>query len=132
MQLKLSQEALDRLGVAGALACGVHCVLAPVAVGALAALPAQWAFSSAAEGTVLAVTLLLGLVSLIPAYRSQHHRKACVALFAAGVATLVAAKVALHGDNLEPWLLAAGAAMIASAHLANLHFCRQCKHCADH
>ena len=132
MQSIRSQEALDRLGVAAALTCGVHCVLAPLAVGAMAVLPVQWAFSDAAEATVLAVTVLLGALSLVPAYRSQHQRKSCMALFFSGVATLVAAKVAMHGASLEPWLLAAGAAMIAGAHLSNLHFCRSCKRCSGH
>ena len=128
----LNREALDRLGVAAALACGVHCVLAPLAIGALTLAPAHWFFSTAGEATILAVTALLGLASLVPAYLNQHRSKSCLGLFLLGLGTLIAAKVALHGDALEPWLLGAGAAMIASAHLANVHFCRRCTHCSDH
>ncbi len=128
-----SSETLDRLGVAASLACGVHCVLAPLAVGALAVLPAEWLFSHTSETAMLAVTVLVGAASLIPSYRAKHRRKSCMALFLAGAATLGVAKLALHGDRLEPWLLAAGAVMLASAHLANLHFCRRCERCsADH
>ena len=124
-------EILDRLGVATSLACGLHCVLAPLAVGVLAAGPSAWLLSQTSEGVVLAVTLAIGVASLIPAYRNAHGRKRCLGLFAAGGVTLLAAKFLLHGQSAEPWLLGAGAVMIASAHLANLHFCRSCRDCCS-
>lgn len=118
--------------MAAAVACGVHCVLAPLAVGALAVVPAQWLFSTFSEAAFLAVTVALGVASLIPSYRAQHRRKSCMALFVAGAITLAVAKLAMHDHQLEPWLLGAGAVMIAAAHLANLHFCRTCSHCHSH
>lgn len=125
-------ELLDKLGVAASLACGVHCVVAPLAVGAMAVIPAGWLFSHASETVILAVTLLIGALSLVPSYRTTHRRKSCLTLFLAGGAALATAKLALHGAAAEPWLLATGAVMIASAHLTNLHFCRNCKTCSEH
>ncbi|MEZ5366020.1 MAG: MerC domain-containing protein [Bryobacterales bacterium] len=126
-------EALDRLGVAASLACGVHCVLAPLAMGMAAVLPVEWAFSRASEVTLILLTAALAATSLVPAYRNQHRRKSCLAMFGGGILLLLAAKFALHGASLEPVFLAGGAALIAGAHLANLHFCRSCKKCShDH
>lgn len=121
---------LDRIGVAASLACGVHCVLAPMALGLLAAFPVEWAFSRASETAMLLLTASLAAASLIPAYRNQHRRKSCLSMFGGGILMLVMAKFALHGGRFEPVFLAGGAALIAGAHLANLHFCRSCRTCA--
>ena len=123
-------EVLDRLGMAASLACGVHCILAPLALGLLAAFPIEWAFSQASETAMLLLTAGLAAASLIPSYRNQHRRKSCLGLFGAGILMLVLAKFALHGGGFEPVFLAGGAALIAGAHLANLHFCRSCKKCS--
>jgi len=123
-------EVLDRLGVAASLACGVHCVLAPLALGLLAAFPVEWAFSRASETTMLLLTAGLAAASLIPSYRNQHRRKSCLGMFGAGILMLGLAKLALHGGGLEPVFLAGGASLIAAAHLANLHFCRSCRSCS--
>ncbi len=132
MRSLLNSEGLDRIGVAASLACGVHCALAPLAVGALAVVPMQWAFSELSETVLVALTATLALVSLAPAYWKQHRRKSCLGLLAVGAALLASAKVLGHGGPWEPALLASGAGLIASAHLANLHFCRQCKKCSHH
>ncbi len=123
-------EVLDRIGVAASLACGVHCVLAPLALGLLAAYPIEWAFSRASETAMLLMTAGLAAASLIPSYRNQHRRKSCLGMFAGGILLLTLAKFALHGGSLEPVFLASGAALIAGAHLANLHFCRSCRTCS--
>ncbi len=130
MQSIVRSEALDRLGVVASAACGVHCVLAPLAAGVLAAFPLEWAFSRASEAVLLLLTAALAAASLIPSYRNRHRRKSCLWMFAAGVLTLLTAKLALHGDPLEPAMLAGGAGLIAGAHLANLHFCRSCERCS--
>lgn len=116
--------------MAASLACGVHCALAPLAVGALAVVPLEWAFSRVSEAVMLGLTLLLAVASLAPAYLKQHRRKSCLGLFALGAALLTFGKLGAHGGAWEPTLLASGAGLIASAHLANLHFCRQCKKCS--
>ena len=123
-------EVLDRLGMAASLACGVHCVLAPLALGLLAAFPIEWAFSQTSETVMLLLTAGLAAASLVPSYRNQHRRKRCLGMFGAGILMLVLAKFALHGARLEPVFLASGAALIAGAHLANLHFCRSCEKCS--
>jgi hypothetical protein len=121
---------LDRLGMAASLACGVHCVAAPLALGLLAAYPIEWAFSQASEAAMLLLTAGLAAASLIPSYRNRHRRKSCLGMFGVGLLMLVLAKLALHGGSLEPVFLAGGAGLIAGAHVANLHFCRSCRNCS--
>jgi hypothetical protein len=123
-------EVLDRLGMVASVACGVHCVLAPLAIGLLAAFPVEWAFSRASETVMLVLTAGLAATSLVPAYRNQHRRKRCLGMFAGGILLLIVAKFILHGGTLETVFLAGGAGLIAGAHLANLHFCRTCRTCS--
>ncbi len=112
------------------VACGIHCVLAPLVIGLLVAVPVEWAFSQASEAAMLLLTATLAAASLIPSYRNQHRRKSCLGMFGGGILLLVLAKFALHGASLEPVFLAGGAALIAGAHIANLHFCRSCRSCS--
>jgi hypothetical protein len=130
MKSIVQSEVLDRLGVVASVACGVHCVLAPLALGVLAAFPVEWAFSRASETVMLLLTACLAAASLIPAYRNQHRRKRCLGMFGVGIVLLALAKLVLHGGGLEPIFLAGGAALISAAHVANLHFCRSCRKCS--
>jgi uncharacterized membrane protein (UPF0136 family) len=131
MLSRVKTETWDRVGMAASAACGVHCLLAPLAVGAATVIPLEWLFSRMSEGLVLALALLVGLTSLVPGYFRRHRRKSCLALFALGGLTLAAAKLAMHGAALEPWLLASGAALITTAHGVNLRLCRSCQRCND-
>lgn len=124
-----SAETFDRAGFAVSVACGVHCVLTPLVVGAAASLPVGWLFSERTEAMMLAVAAALGSLSLLPAYLRRHGRKRCLAMFAFGAALLLVSRFALHGGAVEPWLIAGGATMVAAAHWTNLRLCRSCRDC---
>lgn len=130
MQFKDGIEStIDRAGMALSICCGVHCVLTPMLVGIAAALPFGWLFDDSTEAILLAVAALTAVVSLVPSYWRRHRRKRCLALFAAGVSLLALAKLGPVGESLEPWTVASGAVLLATAHLVNLYLCKQCRQC---
>jgi len=111
------------------LCCGLHCILTPLLIGAAAALPVGWLFEESTEAWLLTAAIVTAALSLVPSYWRRHRRKRCLALFAAGAGLLALAKLGPVGDRLEPWTVVCGATLLATAHLVNLHLCRQCAQC---
>lgn len=111
------------------LCCGLHCIVTPLLVGAAAALPIGWLLEESTEAWLLLIALTTAALSLAPSYWKRHRRKRCLGLFAAGAGLLALAKLGPIGEQLEPWAVASGATLLATAHLVNLHLCRQCTQC---
>ena len=122
-------EAVDRAGMALSLCCGLHCLLTPLLVGFAATLPIGVLFEESTEAALLTVAVVTGAVSLAPSYLLRHRRKRCLGIFAVGAGLLALAKLGDVGHELEPWTVASGAVLLATAHLVNLRLCRQCARC---
>lgn len=123
-----AHELADRMGIGVSLTCAVHCV----AAGALSVVPSFASFGRIGEGhlgdllewmetPLLAVALLVGLYSLVPAYRNEHKNPQPLGLFLLGVAQLVASR--LVEGPLEIGLTVVGVTFVAAAHLVNLRAC---------
>ncbi len=121
--------AIDRAGMALSICCGLHCVVTPLLIGSAAALPVGWLFDESTEALLLVAAVSTAALSLGPSYWRRHRRKCCLGLFAAGACSLAIAKFGAVGERLEPWTVASGATLLATAHLVNLNFCRQCAQC---
>ena len=108
--------AIDRAGMALSLSRGLHCTITPLLIGLAASLPIGWLLDESTEALLLAAAVLTGALSLAPGYWRRHRRKRCLAMFAAG-------------ERWEPWTVASGAALLATAHFVNLRLCLQCARC---
>ena len=117
---------IDRAGVALSLSCGLHCIFTPLLIGVAAGLPIGWLYDESTEVLLLAAAVLTGALSLGPSYWRRHRRTRCLAMFAVGVGLLALAKLGPVGERWEPWTVASGATLLATAHLVNLRLCRQC------
>jgi uncharacterized membrane protein (UPF0136 family) len=123
-------DALDRLGVAASCSCALHCALTPLVVGVLPLAGLSLFADERVEWALLGLSVGLGAVSLLPGYFSRHRRVRAVALFAAGLCLIVAARVLLEeGSRLEIPSVVVGALLIAAAHLVNRRMCRACPAC---
>lgn len=119
----------DRVGVALAAACFVHCVAGPALLLA-AGFAGLIGTSEKIEPWFLAGSLLLGIASLLPSYRNKHKRLICVGLFSAGMLCLALRRWAGTGAfALESIASGTGACLIAGAHILNVRLSRRCQCC---
>jgi hypothetical protein len=113
----------DRAGIAIALTCAAHCLVAPAVAasiqvaGVLASDQAEWMFlgsSIAVSGVTVAVSCLRGVA-----------RGAVVGALVAGAGVLLVARLGgSWAETIEQPLVALGAGTIVAAHLLNLFQCR--------
>ena len=120
---------IDRTGITLSLACGVHCVLVPLLIGAAALLPVKWLVSEQTELWLLAGSVAIALSSLLSSYWLKHRHKRCLVFFVPGLAVLGLVLLGSINEQLEPWVVVGGASSIAVGHLVNIRLCRQCVQC---
>jgi hypothetical protein len=113
----------DRAGIAIALTCAAHCLVAPVVAaslqvaGGLASDQAEWIFLSssiAVSGLTIGVRCLHGAV-----------RRTVVGAFVVGAGLLLVARLGgSWAETIERPLMALGTGTVVAAHLLNLFQCR--------
>ncbi len=116
-----SHDLADRLGIGVSLTCAVHCA----AMGALSLAPSLVGATGEAlesiEVPLLAGALVIGLYSLVPAYRSEHGRPQPLGLFLAGLGLLCVSRLVEGPAEIGTTVLGVG--LVAAAHVLNLRFC---------
>ena len=122
-------EWTDRTGIALSLACGVHCAVAPLLIGAAALLPAQWLLSEATESWLYTGSIGIALSSLLSGYWLKHRRKRCLVFLVPGLTVLGLMLFGLISEQMETWVVVGGACSITVAHFVNIRLCRQCAQC---
>jgi hypothetical protein len=124
---------LDRLGVAGASLCAMHCVLMPLVFAALPFVGVEVVLGRGMEWGFLTSGLALGSLSFVPSFRRVHQRLLPFVLFMAGMALWVGARVGLGSDSaFEIPLVLTGAASVVAAHVINRRLCASCRSCEGH
>lgn len=121
----MRQGTLDRAAALLSGLCVVHCLAAAILAAALVPLGA--AFGHGVHQWGIAFAAPLALLALARAYR-LHARPEPLALGVAGLA-LMASGLLHHGDWHEFALTAPGAALLVTAHLANLRLVRRAPSC---
>ena len=122
-------EWVDRTGIALSLACGVHCALVPLVIGAAALLPFKWLISESTELWLLVGSVAIALSSLLSSYWLKHRHKRCLVFLVPGLAVLGLVLFGSISEQLEPWIVVGGTSSIAIGHLVNIRLCRQCVQC---
>ena len=126
------EKYLDTTGMAISALCAMHCVVLPLLLGALVTsgagvAVAAWKGNEWIEWTILGLSLIFGLISLLPSYFRRHNRPACLCLFSCGMLSILASR--LTGTAMESSLLLLGAVLNISAHATNRYFCACCGQC---
>ena len=124
-----ASEWIDRTGIALSLACGVHCALVPLVIGAAALLPIKWLLSESTELWLLVGSVAIALSSLLSSYWLKHRHKRCLVFLVPGLAVLGLVLFGSINEQLEPWIVVGGTFSIAVGHLVNIRLCRQCVQC---
>ncbi len=123
---------LDVTGTAVSWICLIHCVALPFFISLVPLIGLSFLLDERVEWLIIGASVLVGAVSLLPAYFRRHGKTRSLLLFLAGIGLVVAAHLQFE-DNLLlqiPFLLA-GAGLITAAHLVNRHLCRTCTVCVD-
>jgi hypothetical protein len=84
----------------------------------------EWAF--------VAISLVVGLSSLLPSYFGRHRRTKPLVLFGTGLAMILIARTSFE-DRLSaeiPFVIF-GALLIAGSHFFNRNLCRSCPVCPE-
>ena len=118
-----SEGLSDRIGVGVSATCAVHCA----AVGSLSLAPSlssSLGFLESFEVPLLVLALLIGLWSLVPAYR-KHRRWQPLGLFLVGLGHLFVSRIVEGSAEIVITVLGVGC--IALAHVINLRFCSECQ-----
>lgn len=120
----------DYGGVTASVLCIAHCIATPLLAGFAPVLAAT------ERQTHIGLTFglfLLGLLAFVPAHR-KHGRFRPVLTALLGFAMLVAATLVPEAVGSEFWetaLTVTGGALLITAHLTNVHYCRRCRKCGS-
>ena len=129
----VNEARLDRLGVAASCACAIHCLITPLLIGLLPLLGLSWFADARTEWSFVTLSVLLGLLSLLPSYFRHHQRLRPAIIFTTGICLILIARLLLEeGSRIETPVVVVGALMVATAHIINLKLCRACKECSNH
>jgi len=112
------REKLDRLGVLLSGLCALHCVLGLVLV-ALLGVGGGVLMAPAIHEIGLVMAVIVGSVSLGLGIL-RHGRAGPLVVGACGIALMATAIATAHGTN-EALLTSTGVALVAFAHIRNLH-----------
>lgn len=121
---------LDSTGTMVSWACAVHCLALPFAVAFLPLIGLSFLLDERVEWTIIGGSILIGVLSFLPAYFRQHGKLRATALFLAGISLIIAAHL-LFEDSFAAQMvfILSGAILITAAHLVNRHLCRSCARC---
>ena len=120
----------DKTGAAVSWVCAIHCLVLPFALSALPFLGLSFLLDERIEWLIIAFSVVVALVSLLPAYLHRHRQKNVLVSFCSGIGLIIAAHI-LFEENLVlkiPFILG-GAFFVSAAHLINYRACRKCKKC---
>lgn len=116
---------LDQAGMVASSLCALHCLAMPLAVGVLPLLGLGFLADEQTEWTLIAITLLLGLISLLPGYLRRHRRWQPLAMFVFGAGMILAARLLFEeSEAVELIGVASGGICLTAAHAMNLRYSR--------
>ncbi len=148
------RTAIDKVGVYASLLCAVHCIAMPMLLTILPLLGLSVLLDSTLEKFFVLFFVVLAIFNTCWGYK-DHKKNRVLFLSLFGSALLIIANFFFshshghsheghfHGDHFHGevaraqdssvnlTILVVGAIMVASGHLLNRYFCKQCKDCSD-
>lgn len=107
---------LDQTGILASIACAIHCAALPLATTLLPLIGLTFLSNPLVEISMLSLSLCIGLVALITAYR-LHQQKLPILILLAGFLMIGLGHFIHHKEAI---LIPIGGLLIAAAHLFNI------------
>lgn len=120
----------DYSGISASVLCITHCIATPMLAGIA---PVLAATERQTHLGLTAALFLVGVLAFLPG-RRWHGRSRPALTALSGFAMLVGAMLLPEGSSsefLELGLTVAGGALLITAHLTNVYYCRRCRMCGE-
>lgn len=122
---------LDALGATISWACAVHCLALPFLISLLPLIGLSFLLDETTERVFIGISVVLAVLSLLPAYFREHGKLRSIFLAAAGIGLIVLTHLLFEDDLIFKLIfLLSGAILISVAHIINRRLCRACEVCA--
>ena len=127
MRYPSKQRRIDTAGAAAAATCGLHCLVVPPLLAVMPMTSFQMIADPRVEWSLLAISVMLGAVSLVPAFLRCHRCPGALVWFAAGAVLLLGTRAVFTEDSAaRAWLLAGGGLCVFLSHRFNARLCCPC------
>ncbi len=122
----------DKTGAAVSWLCVVHCLAMPFITSFLPLLGITFLAHEGIEYIIIGISIVVALLSLLPAYFQQHRKIRTLFLFVSGICFIIFAD-RLFEESISGKIIFVliGASLITSAHFINRRLCRSCQSCAE-
>lgn len=108
----------DGLGFSASLLCAVHCALLPTLVSMLPLVGLEFLAHHAVEGAIVCLSIVVGVVALLPGYARVHGKILPILVFLCGMG-LIALGHWLMPEIFHLPFVVMGATTVAMGHLIN-------------
>jgi len=122
----------DKTGATVSWVCAVHCLAMPFIISFLPLLGISFLAHEGIEYIIIGFSIVIALVSLLPAYFRQHRKIRTLLLFISGICFFIFADI-LFEESLTGKItfVLIGASLVTSAHFINRRLCRNCQNCEE-
>jgi len=116
---------LDIVGIGASLACAIHCAILPLFLNSLPLFGMNIIENQAFEYSMIALTFIIGGISLFHGYKKHHHSRMPFMIFSLGIIFLISKQIWHHWQY---YFLPVAVLLIVWAHLLNYKSCRLHNH----
>jgi len=120
----------DKTGATVSWVCAVHCLAMPLMISFLPLLGISFLAPEGIEYLIIGISIVIALISLLPAYFKQHRKIRSLLLFVSGICFVIFADIlfeeSVYGKIV---FVLMGASLITAAHFINRRLCRNCQNC---
>lgn len=122
MKTIFSQRYLDSIGFWASAGCALHCLAVPLLMSLSAFTSLAFLDQPYIEGSIIALSVFLGISSMIPSYFRYHRKFSALWLLVMGFSWIGLSRIVSLGI-WEIVLTSGGATLIATAHIYNHRLC---------
>lgn len=110
---------IDQIGFSASLICAIHCATMPIILSIISSMPSLFFLSNPLfEISMIALSIIIGFSSILPAYLKQHGKISPLALMLLGFCFIFSGHF-IAIEELEPIVTPIGAFLVAISHFVN-------------